>query len=414
MKMKKKALAFAILSALAVGAAAPAYAMPQGGEVVNGTVSVIPGLADGGIDSQDWGNGKWGISGADAAAALSSLTSGTELRSNSSDDNGSAVIIRWKSFDMANGENLTLNTADSKIPLVNLVSSGTATTLAGQIRQKGTAGTYIVNPSGINVSGTLDAVNLTLSTAEASDEDWKTPAAVTYDKAKGGIAFDAGAAVTAYNHFATQSTTLSVAEGVTITLNPDGNNNYVDDGTGNYVPEAPTWDHSSIDMQASDAVTVDGTVTVADGAKIPASGSLVYNTLKGSGTIASAIVQKQAGETPEEKAERERKEAEARQKAEELANAKQEQLKTYADTGLEKVAADKVQDKQSVDEVKAAAESLKTLHAITETREPAVVSQVSLKDAKALADVPTEAAAVSATPADTVHPEAAEGVSFSK
>ncbi|WP_432648097.1 hypothetical protein, partial [Mitsuokella sp.] len=68
----------------------------------------------------------------------------------------------------------------------------------------------------------------------------------------------------------------------------------------------------------------------------------------------------------------------------------------------------------SVDEVKAAAESLKTLHAVTETREPAVVSQVSLKDTKALADVPTEAAAVSATPADTVHPEAAEGVSFSK
>ena len=290
MKKRKQMLAAAIALALSLGLLPQVQAMPQGGEVLSGSISVIPGLPDGGVDSQDWGNFKYGLSGDAAKDALKSLNSGTEIRSCLLADGAKAVVLRWNSFDMAAGENLTLNTADAHIPLVNIVSGGKATSLGGLIRQKGAEACYIVNPNGIDVSGTLDAANLTLSTAEAAEDAWKDPeAALVSGAAKGAVSFTDKASVTAYHHFAVQATTLDVAEGVTITLNPDGNNNYVDDGTGKYVPEKPTWDKSTLNLAATGDVTVGGTITVMPDTTIAGSGTLSGKQLNITGSIADAI-----------------------------------------------------------------------------------------------------------------------------
>ncbi|MCI6158151.1 MAG: filamentous hemagglutinin N-terminal domain-containing protein [Selenomonadaceae bacterium] len=296
MKKRKQMLAAAIALALSFGLLPQVQAMPQGGEVLSGGIDVIPGLSDGGVDSQDWSNGKWGISGDAAKDALKSLNSGTMIRSSYLTDDAKAVVLRWNSFDMAAGENLTLNTAEKHIPLVNIVSGGTATSLGGMIKQKGAEACYIVNPNGINVSGTLNAANLTLSTAEAADDAWKDPeTALASAAAKGDVSFASGAEVTAYHHFAVQAATLDVAEGVTITLNPDGNNNYVDDGTGTYVPEKPSWDKSTLNLAATGDVTVAGTITVTPDTKIAGSGTLSGKHLNITGSIADAIKSVEVG-----------------------------------------------------------------------------------------------------------------------
>lgn len=253
-RSKKKMLGLAALLAVSLAGTAPqANAMPTGGQAVNGGVY----LMDKNYSAPD-GHG-WFDSGTGAM----NIQDGDIMQVQKTYDGSPALLIKWQSFDIEAGNSFTIDTAAFNVPVVNLVSSETATTIAGTLTEKGAAGAYIVNTNGINIASTahLDVANLTLSTASASDDEWKNPTAVLATKAaNGGISMENGASIQAYQNFATQSLTLDVAEGVSFTLQPDGNNNYVADATGAYVPETPGWTSSSVNLTAAGNVRFAGTM----------------------------------------------------------------------------------------------------------------------------------------------------------
>ncbi len=253
-RSKKKMLGLAALLAMSLAGTAPqANAMPTGGQAVNGGIY----LMDKNYSAPD-GHG-WFDSGTGAM----NIQDGDIMQVQKTYDGSPALLIKWQSFDIEAGNSFTIDTAAFNVPVVNLVSSEAATTIAGTLTEKGAAGAYIVNTNGINIASTahLDVANLTLSTASASDDEWKNPTAVLATKAaSGGISMEKGASIQAYQNFAAQSLTLDVAEGVSFTLQPDGNNNYVADATGAYVPETPGWTSSSVNLTAAGNVRFAGTM----------------------------------------------------------------------------------------------------------------------------------------------------------
>ena len=254
-RSKKKMLGLAALLAVSLTGTAPlANAMPTGGQAVNGGIY----LMDKNYSAPD-GHGWF-----DSNTGAMNIQDGDIMQVQKTYDDSPALLIKWQSFDIEAGNSFTIDTAAFNVPVVNLVSSETATTIAGTLTEKGAAGAYIVNTNGINIASTahLDVANLTLSTASASDDEWKNPTAVLATKAaSGGISMENGASIQAYQNFATQSLTLDVAEGVSFTLQPDGNNNYVQDATTKaYVPETPSWTSSSVNLTAAGDVRFAGTM----------------------------------------------------------------------------------------------------------------------------------------------------------
>ena len=242
--LSKKILRFAVASGLVFSMSAPlVQAMPQGGEVLNGGV---------------WVNGSNRY--LDNNCGKFDAISGDEFQAQKVyDANDKALIIKWDSFDIANGESLVLN--GQGVPFVNIVNSGSMSNIAGTLSTTGLYQVYVVNPNGINVADTanLTATNLTLSTVEAGDTEWKSLSFGDNAKAKGDIKISTPNVIDVYGNFTTNSVNLEVADGVSFKINTeDSNSSWWDDPNKVNVPYDKTWDRSTVTFHAENNITFNG------------------------------------------------------------------------------------------------------------------------------------------------------------
>ncbi|SDG02220.1 filamentous hemagglutinin family N-terminal domain-containing protein [Selenomonas sp. WCT3] len=240
----KKILRFAVASGLMFSLSAPlVQAMPQGGEVLNGGV---------------WVNGSNRY--LDNSSGKFDAVSGDEFQAQKVyDPNDKALVIKWDSFDIATGENLVLN--GQGVPFINIVNSGKMSTIAGTLATTGLYQVYVVNTSGINVTDTanLTATNLTLSTVNATDAEWKSLSFSESAKAKGDIKISTPNVIDVYGNFTTNSVNLEVADGVSFKINTeDSNSSWWDDTNKVNVPYDKTWDRSTVTFHAENNITFNG------------------------------------------------------------------------------------------------------------------------------------------------------------
>ena len=242
--LSKKILRFAVASGLVFSMSAPlVQAMPQGGEVLNGGV---------------WVNGSNRY--LDNNCGKFDAISGDEFQAQKVyDANDKALIIKWDSFDIANGESLVLN--GQGVPFVNIVNSGSMSNIAGTLSTTGLYQVYVVNPNGISVADTanLTATNLTLSTVEAGDAEWKSLSFGDNAKAKGDIKISTPNVIDVYGNFTTNSVNLEVADGVSFKINTeDSNTSHYDDTHKVNVPAEKNWDRSTVNFHAENDITFSG------------------------------------------------------------------------------------------------------------------------------------------------------------
>ena len=243
--LSKKILRFAVASGLVFSMSAPlVQAMPQGGEVLNGGVYVYG-------SNRYFDNNSKGKFDA---------ISGDEFQAQKVyDANDKALIIKWDSFDIAKDENLTLN--GQGIPFINIVNSGTMSNIAGTLATTGLYPVYVVNTSGIHVTDTanITATNLTLSTVEASETEWKNLSFGDTAKAKGDIKISTPNVIDVYGNFTTNSVNLEVADGVSFKINTeDSNTSHYDDTHKVNVPAEKNWDRSTVNFHAENDITFSG------------------------------------------------------------------------------------------------------------------------------------------------------------
>lgn len=240
----KKILRFAVASGLMFSLSAPlVQAMPQGGEVLNGGVWVN-------------GSNRW----LDNSSGKFDAVSGDEFQAQKVyDPNDKALVIKWDSFDIASGEKLVLN--GQGVPFINIVNSGKMSTIAGTLETTGLNQVYVVNTSGINVTDTANvtATNLTLSTVEASDAEWKSLSFADSAKAKGDIKIATPNTIDVYGNFTTNSVNLEVADGVSFKINTeDSNTSWWDDTNKVNVSSEKNWDRSTVTFNAENNITFSG------------------------------------------------------------------------------------------------------------------------------------------------------------
>ena len=152
---KKAALTAAVCLALAQSV----WAMPTGGTVAHGDVTVNNAAFTGG-----------------------DLTDGANVVANA------ASIINWDAFGIAAGEILNFNTANGA--LLNRVTGSLRSDIFGTLTQTGAHPMFLVNPNGILVGNgaTINASNLVLSTLAISDDAFMNGAtgrAYTFTKPTG-------------------------------------------------------------------------------------------------------------------------------------------------------------------------------------------------------------------------------------
>ncbi|MGG6899001.1 MBG domain-containing protein, partial [Rhizobium sp. BR 315] len=84
---------------------------------------------------------------------------------------GSAVV-NWQSFDVGKGNRVTFVQPDANAAILNRVTGGTSSTIAGQINANGQV--YLINPNGIAITktGTIKAGAFVASTLGISDDDF--------------------------------------------------------------------------------------------------------------------------------------------------------------------------------------------------------------------------------------------------
>ena len=197
-----KALTAAICLALS---ASTAFAMPTGGNVIQGTVSGLTG---------------------------GTVTSGGTLTPNG------ASIINWEAFSIGKGETLSVNTASGA--LLNRVTGKDISSLAGVLKQTGKNPLLLVNPNGITVMGTaeINTANLILSTLSVTDDDF-----LSFATGKGnlnfaediqkdanglevqgkGITVETGAKINVNDLLIMAGGSVDVADGVTFEATPGSN-----------------------------------------------------------------------------------------------------------------------------------------------------------------------------------------------
>ena len=240
----KKILRFAVASGLMFSLSAPlVQAMPQGGEVLNGGVWVN-------------GSNRW----LDSSSGKFDAVNNDEFQAQKVyDPNDKALVIKWDSFDIASGEKLVLN--GQGVPFINIVNSGKMSTIAGTLETTGLNQVYVVNTSGINVTDTANvtATNLTLSTVEASDAEWKSLSFADSAKAKGDIKIATPNTIDVYGNFTTNSVNLEVADGVSFKINTeDSNTSWWDDTNKVNVSSEKNWDRSTVTFNAENNITFSG------------------------------------------------------------------------------------------------------------------------------------------------------------
>ena len=199
MNMNKKMRYAALTAMITLALSGSAMAMPSGGSVTQGSVSV---------------NGA-------AATTINSVTSGATIAANTNS------IIDWQAFGIEAGQKLNFDTANGA--LLNRVVGNDMSKLMGTLTQTGNNALMLVNPNGILVGGNavIDASQLVLSTLALSNQDFLAfadggIANFTTEKAGAGITVEKGAAIDIDQVLLMAGGTVNVADGVTFST--DSNN----------------------------------------------------------------------------------------------------------------------------------------------------------------------------------------------
>ena len=85
----------------------------------------------------------------------------------------SSAIVNWQSFSIGAGATVTIDQPTSTSTMLNRVTGGTKSTIAGQLNANGQV--FLVNPNGIAISktGKVSATGFVGSSLDISDDDFK-------------------------------------------------------------------------------------------------------------------------------------------------------------------------------------------------------------------------------------------------
>ena len=235
MKMNKKMREAALTAMITLALSGTAMAMPSGGSVTQGSVSV---------------NGA-------VATTIDSVASGATIAANGHS------IIDWKAFGIEAGQKLSFDTSNGA--LLNRVIGNDISKILGSLVQKGECPLLLVNPNGILVGGnaTIDASQLVLSTLAISTDDFNR-----MNNGAGGLATFAKAANTGLGHIQVEKGakiniddvllmaggTVNVADGVTFTTTGK-----TTDGKGDAIVEIAAADKIVVDSRESKQDAIIGT-----------------------------------------------------------------------------------------------------------------------------------------------------------
>ena len=235
-KMRKAALAAMITLALS----GSAMAMPSGGTVEPGAISVNGANVD--------------------VSTIANVADKATITANR------PSIINWDAFGIAAGETLNFNTVNGA--LLNRVTGNNISEILGNLNQTGGHPLLLVNPNGILVGGNavIDASQLVLSTLAISDQDFLAfanngVAKFTTDKSGYGIAVEKGAQINIDEVLLMAGGTVNVADGVTFSINPN-------DHKSNAMVEIAAANYMEVDRSKNLHDSMDNIVTASDNAAI--------------------------------------------------------------------------------------------------------------------------------------------------
>lgn len=226
MKMNKKMREAALTAMIMLALSSTAMAMPSGGSVMQGSVSV---------------NGA-------VATTIDSVASGATIAANGHS------IINWKAFGIEAGQKLSFDTSNGA--LLNRVIGNDISKILGSLVQKGECPLLLLNPNGILVGGnaTIDASQLVLSTLAISTDDFNRmnngPGGLaTFAKAAnaglGYIQVEKGAKINIDDVLLMAGGTVNVADGVTFTTTGK-----TTDGKGDAIVEIAAADKMVVDSRS--------------------------------------------------------------------------------------------------------------------------------------------------------------------
>jgi filamentous hemagglutinin family protein len=235
MKMNKKMREAALTAMITLALSGTAMAMPSGGSVTQGSVSV---------------NGA-------VATTIDSVASGATIAANGHS------IIDWKAFGIEAGQKLSFDTSNGA--LLNRVIGNDISKILGSLVQKGECPLLLVNPNGILVGGnaTIDASQLVLSTLAMSTDDFNrmnngAGGLATFAKAAnaglGHIQVEKGAKINIDDVLLMAGGTVNVADGVTFTTTGK-----TTDGKGDAIVEIAAADKIVVDSRESKQDAIIGT-----------------------------------------------------------------------------------------------------------------------------------------------------------
>ena len=228
MKMNKKMREAALTAMITLALSSSALAMPSGGTVTQGSVS---------------------INGTAAGSTIDSVASGATIVTNAHS------IIDWKAFGIEAGQKLSFDTSNGA--LLNRVIGNDISKILGSLVQKGECPLLLVNPNGILVGGnaTIDASQLVLSTLAISTDDFNhmnngAGGLATFAKAAnaglGHIQVEKGAKINIDDVLLMAGGTVNVADGVAFTTTGK-----TTDGKGDAIVEIAAADKMVVDTSKS-------------------------------------------------------------------------------------------------------------------------------------------------------------------
>ncbi|SFT88070.1 filamentous hemagglutinin family N-terminal domain-containing protein [Selenomonas sp. GACV-9] len=234
MKMNKKMREAALTAMITLALSGSAMAMPSGGTVTQGNVTV---------------NGA-------AASAIDSVANGATIAANAHS------IIDWKAFGIEAGQKLNFDTTNGA--LLNRVIGSDMSKILGTLTQKGSNPLLLVNPNGILVGNgaVINASQLVLSTLAISNDDFNKFANqgvatfATDSKGAGSVMVEKGAAINIDEVLLMAGGTVNVADGVTFTTN----------NTDDAMVEIAAANSIKVDRTQKLQDSMDGIVTTKDNA----------------------------------------------------------------------------------------------------------------------------------------------------
>ena len=193
MNLKKYMCRGSLSALIALALTHSAFAMPTGGEVVRGDVTL-----QGGTWVEPANN-----------AVISAANDG---------------VINWQSFGIGNGETLNFDIAEDAT-LVNQVTGTHLSELLGTMNQTGKGAIVIVNPNGIYVGkdAVLDVRDLTLSALAVMEDGNQRVLSKTVGEAL--VHVDGGAHITASRSIDIYAGKVQVADGVIFDIGTEGDGN---------------------------------------------------------------------------------------------------------------------------------------------------------------------------------------------